>query len=355
MEIGDGSKINLWTMPWIRNLPSHKPSTPMPAHHEDLTVNYLLNLEGLSWNQQIVTSIFNPQDAAAILSIPLHNRLLSDTRIWKTTTTGNYTVKSAYRICSDLLHPHDSAHNNSSWMNIWNLNIPHRVRAFLWRLAHNCLPTRVNLNARGIQCEESCVMFENFAECHTHLFFVCAKAMDCWKNIGLHVVLSELLPLANNFTTLLFDFMHRLCSQQQQAAGMLLWSLWKSRNIKLWDSTDTTTAITISRAKDTLHEWSCMQSAKTQPINPNHHISWVKPTGGMIKCNMDAAIFQNNVAAGYGICCRNSEDELLLGKSAIIHSSLSVLEAEAIVLLEAMKLSISSGFHHVYYETDRIF
>jgi len=47
----------------------------MPAHHENLTVNYLLILEGLTWNQQIVTSIFNPQDAAALLSIPLHNRL----------------------------------------------------------------------------------------------------------------------------------------------------------------------------------------------------------------------------------------------------------------------------------------
>jgi len=95
-----------------------------------------------------------------------------------------------------------------------------------------------------------------------------------------------------------------------------------------------------------------MQSAKTQPIDPDHHISWVKPPGGTIKCNMDAAIFQNNAVAGYGICYRNSEGELLLGKSAIIHSSLSVLEAEAIALLEAMKLSISSRFHHVYYETD---
>jgi len=64
-------------------------------------------------------------------------------------------------------------------------------------------------------------MCETFAESHTHLFFVWAKALDCWKNIGLHTVLSELLPLANNFTTLLFDFMHRLSSQQQQTAGIL--------------------------------------------------------------------------------------------------------------------------------------
>jgi len=91
-----------------------------------------------------------------------------------------------------------------------------------------------------------------------------------------------------------------------------------------------------------------MQREKTQPLHLDHHISWVKPPGGTIKCNVDAAIFQNNAVTRYGICYQNSRGELLLGKSAIIHSSLSVLEAEAIALLEAMKSS-TSGFHHVYY------
>jgi len=49
-KIGDGSKVNVWNMPWIRSLPSLKPSTPPPLYFEDLTVNYLMNPGSTSWN-----------------------------------------------------------------------------------------------------------------------------------------------------------------------------------------------------------------------------------------------------------------------------------------------------------------
>jgi len=42
-------------------------------------------------------------------------------------------------------------------MTLWNLQVPHCVRSFLWRLAHQCLPTRTNLITRGIHCDDSCV------------------------------------------------------------------------------------------------------------------------------------------------------------------------------------------------------
>lgn len=81
MEIGDGSNINVWTAPWIRNTPSHKPSSPPPPFLEDLTVNQLMNSDFLSWNQMLINSLFNQQDAAAVTSIPLFNHTLTDTRI----------------------------------------------------------------------------------------------------------------------------------------------------------------------------------------------------------------------------------------------------------------------------------
>lgn len=38
-KIGDGSKINVWNMPWIQNLPSLKPSTPPLPHYKISIVN----------------------------------------------------------------------------------------------------------------------------------------------------------------------------------------------------------------------------------------------------------------------------------------------------------------------------
>lgn len=232
------------------------------------------------------------------------------------------------------------------------MKIPPRVCSFLWRLAHQCLPTRVNLTTRGIPCDDTCVMCESLAESHMHLFFVCTKAMDCWDRINLGNHIRELLHRANDFTTMLFDFLDRLPSYQQHAAAMLLWSLWKSRNIKLWDSLDTTTASTVSRAKDTLHEWRCMQRARPQPQNQDHIISWKKPPEGVLKCNIDAATFSHNTVTGFGMCFRNFKGQLLMGKSALLQSFGSVLEAEAVAMLDALHTAITAGYHDVMFETD---
>jgi len=162
----------------------------------------------------------------------------------------------------------------------------------------------------------------------------------------------ELLHQDDNFTTFLFDFLDRLSTHQHQTAAMLLWSIWKSRNTKLWESCDTTTAAIISREKDTLHEWSCMQRVKPQVHTLDHSITWVKLQEGALTCNVDAAIFQNNIMAGYGIFFRNSMGQFLMGKSAFSTSSGSVLEAEASALFEALKLAVSRVFQSVHFETD---
>jgi ribonuclease HI len=351
-KIGDGSKIKVWSMPWLRDLPSLKPSTPPPPTYEDLTVNHLMLPDISSWNHDLVHSLFNPDDAAAILSTPLYNRRSEDTFIWKATVDGSYSVKSAYRICIDLLSESLPLTTSTQWQLLWRLRVPPRVRTFLWRAAHHCLPTRDNLSKRGVPCSESCVSCDLLAESHMHIFFVCYKAMACWNLLGIGDIIQELLYSANSFQHMLFDLFSKLHDQQKQLAAMTLWSLWKSRNLLLWDDSDTTPILTITRAQDVLHEWSCVQKAK----HPTHHDdqlpSWEKPPHGSIKCNVDAALLNGNSVMCYGLCFRDSSGNLLFGKSDFKLLSTTVLEAEAIGLLEALKMAISKGLCNVAFETD---
>jgi len=87
---------------------------------------------------------------------------------------------------------------------------------------------------------------------------------------------------------------------------MILWSLWRSRNAKLWEATDASPTFIISYVKDTLQKWTYMQRAKYQEQNPTHTSSWVKPPTSTTKCNVDAAMFDNNTIMGYDMCFRNS-------------------------------------------------
>jgi ribonuclease HI len=71
-----------------------------------------------------------------------------------------------------------------------------------------------------------------------------------------------------------------------------------------------------------------------------------------IKCNVDVASFNNNSIMGYGICFRDSSGSFLFGKSDYLYSSTTILEAETIGLLEAIKTAILNGMTAVFYETD---
>jgi len=102
-KTGNGAKINVWNMSWILNHPSLKSSTTPPPSYEDLTVNHLMHPRSTSWDHALVHSLFKHSDATAIIAIPLYSRPIEDSRVWKATNYGSYTVKSAYRICVGTL------------------------------------------------------------------------------------------------------------------------------------------------------------------------------------------------------------------------------------------------------------
>nr|KYP71523.1 hypothetical protein KK1_010786 [Cajanus cajan] len=47
---------------------------------------------------------------------------------------------------------------------IWNLPIHAKVKSFVWRVCHGCLPTRFRLQTKGVQCPISYVLCDNNIE-----------------------------------------------------------------------------------------------------------------------------------------------------------------------------------------------
>ena len=65
---------------------------------------------------------------------------------------GDYQVKKAYELLTkDALS--QSRHfqaNMGWWRSFWKIKVPLKINTFIWKLLHNCLPTFLNLHARGI-------------------------------------------------------------------------------------------------------------------------------------------------------------------------------------------------------------
>ena len=63
----------------------------------------------------------------------------------------------------------------------WSKNIPSKVNVFLWRVKLNKLPSRVNLDRRGIEVDSTlCPSCLEDIETVNHSFFNCGMAKDLW-------------------------------------------------------------------------------------------------------------------------------------------------------------------------------
>lgn len=176
--------------------------------------------------------------------------------------------------------------------------------------------------------------------------------MNCWEQVGLDGIVRELLRDANDFTSLLFDFFSRLEPHTQETTSMILWSLWKSRNSKLWEDIDTPSSLIIQRAHDSLHEWRCLQRARQPNQNIHQDELWVKPSPSRLKCNVDCALFNNNTITGLGICFQDSSGALRYGLSKYSLYTSSPSEVEALSLLEALTFADNQGMTSVIFESD---
>ena len=109
----------------------------------------------------------------------IRNTILSDQRdIWQWSLDGSsgFSVASIRSLVdSRLLVTCNEATR-------WNRLLPIKVNVFLWRLKLNKLPSRVNLDRRGIDVISLiCPSCQGDIETVNHTFFNCSLAKDLWS------------------------------------------------------------------------------------------------------------------------------------------------------------------------------
>ena len=67
----------------------------------------------------------------------------------------------------------DPAANNMSWSNIWTLNVPNKVKHFIWRACHESLPTKKNLLIRKVTRNSICERCQSEIEDTVHALWGC--------------------------------------------------------------------------------------------------------------------------------------------------------------------------------------
>nr|KYP48093.1 Transposon TX1 uncharacterized [Cajanus cajan] len=183
--IGNGRSLKVWHDPWLRNPTNSYVATPIPEGHENLTVAELIDMNERKWNQDLLSTLFGTEDIRDICSIPLLNLHEHDTPSWKLSRKGSYSVKSAYYYVMESLISNAHLHVPGNWKQLWSLKVPNTMKIFLWRIARGCLPSRMNLQQRGIPCTSLCAHCSLNQENEWHIFFGCQTTKSYWMTSGL--------------------------------------------------------------------------------------------------------------------------------------------------------------------------
>ena len=130
----------------------------MGEQQPDLKVKDLIDSDIRQWDREKIFDLLAHRTSMEIMSMPLPRTNTRDVLIWKENKSQSFTVKSAYQVAltmKEITHiEHSTARTEwDLWRKLWRLNVPPKVRMFLWRACSNVLPTRENLHRRRVQVD----------------------------------------------------------------------------------------------------------------------------------------------------------------------------------------------------------
>ena len=141
-RIGDGASTRIWDHNWIPRASYKRPIASLVTA-PPLRVADLIETTTASWREDLIRTVFTTFDAEAILKIPLCTRRVADFWSWGEDSRGKFSVGSAYRMLvrtkydrvgwlEEREEPSSSEGDNSEWRAIWKIEVPSKIKVFLW-------------------------------------------------------------------------------------------------------------------------------------------------------------------------------------------------------------------------------
>ena len=360
--IGDGSTIDAWLDPW---LPIHLPRPPikLDGSPSPLLVQNLLNQTRTGWDTDKIRDWVDPQDAATIMNIKVCPTATQDLLGWHYTRHGFYTVKSGYWLATHLPDFNQAIPPQGDILlkqNLWKSKTAPKLKHFCWRIISKAIPTGENLKYRHITTDATCVRCCREDESTNHLFFNCEYAQAIWRSAGIPnpILLDTNATLEDKLRAILHINSFAHTSHIRQLPLWILWRIWKSRNVLMFQNRNIPWRESLRYAKQDAKEWQEAEDYTTEGTTaaPRQCASrtqrlWTRPPPGWLKCNYDATFTVNTpVTAGWVL--RDEQGTYRGAGHARGTIPTSSLESELQALTMAMQHCWSRGIRKLYFEGD---
>ncbi|KAK9986551.1 hypothetical protein SO802_031502 [Lithocarpus litseifolius] len=148
--------------------------------------------------------------------------------------------------------------------------------------------------------------------------------------------------------------MVRLTREELEAFLVQCWLIWNQRNSVLHGGTLQDPTQLVQRAADVLEEYIEAQGQLVIPSHVEQAQRWEPPTGYFYKINVDAAVFAEMNASGFGVVVRNERAEVLASLVAKGPPVQNSEEAELLACRKALEFAVDAGFMDVVLEGDSL-
>ncbi|XP_057779717.1 uncharacterized protein LOC130998303 [Salvia miltiorrhiza] len=234
-------------------------------------------------------------DIKDVTNIPLSPSMQSDRIVWHFSDDGHYSVKTAYKLASSLTL--DETHKvDGNWRVLWRMDVPPKVRHFLWRAARNNLPTKENLLSRGLTVGGECPICRSGYENTWHIFFACPFAETCWRTSNLFPHVDSITARSDSFTQALTRVLDDKNVNRKANVGMILWQIWRDRNTVVWKEVFPNPAKSVDSAlgrSDWLSARQPTEGCSSSSSPTARCLGWHTLPTGSILCSVDAAFFED--------------------------------------------------------------
>jgi len=101
-RIGDGNSVKIWGDRWLPTPTSFSVQSCPRILDVSSHVAVLIDQEQRSWKLPLLQEVFMEEEAKIIANIPLSPLFPKDKLIWRGTTHGEFTVRSAYHLGKEI-------------------------------------------------------------------------------------------------------------------------------------------------------------------------------------------------------------------------------------------------------------
>lgn len=197
----------------------------------DAIVDSLMMDNGTWWNDRLIQAPFWEEEANLIINIPTSQSQGKDKMIWQLTTNGAFSVKSVYHhaLLMNKSHKRDSSKGyaiDPMWKQMWKIQVPNKVKNFLWRSSTNSLPTMANLKLRKVTPNGLCPICSYEEETVIYLVWNCPTSLDVWAKTKCHKWPSRMKDMAHLFNNMLSVLNHA----NMELSCVIMRNLWLRKN-----------------------------------------------------------------------------------------------------------------------------